>query len=189
MEHTFVEFVLIAAPVAAIAALVIAVLGYMVARRPDTAAQKHMSEQIRSLEADHRADMAQINSLREEVFYLGRLIQMLADLVEESGMILPDTVRDYLIRRRGYGPIIADPESVVLVQHALSQFFDLGELQQLAFEVGVEFDNLVGSRKEDKARELARFMDRRGQLEILVQQIITMRPNIPLPWVGGRGPP
>lgn len=189
MEYTVEEFVWIVAPVAAVVAVVVAVLAYLVARRPDTAAQKHLSDQIRLLEADHRADMAQIAGLREELFYLGRLVQMLADLVEESGLILPDGVRDYLIKRRGYGPIVADSETVVLVQHALNQFFDLGELRQLAFEVGVEFDNLQGNRKEDKARELVLFVDRRGQLEMLVQQIGLMRPNVPLPWLGGRGPP
>jgi len=189
LEFTVIEYLLLYVPVVLVFVILLVVLAVLATRRPDTAEQERLTKRVRSLEADHVADMAQITGLREEVFFLGRLISMMADRIEEAGLLLPDEVVDYLRRRHGRAPIVADPELVVLVQHALQQFFDQSELIQLAFELGIDFDNLPGSRKEDKTRELVLFVDRRGQLEMLVDVVRRMRPNVPLPWLGGRGPP
>lgn len=183
------EVILWLAPTGILLAVLIVVLANLATRRTDTAEYRRLSERVRLLEADHHADLAQITSFREEVFYLGRLISMLAALIESAGMELPNEVEQYMRRRRVYRPLPADPDLAIMVQHALQQFFSLDELQQLAFEMGVECDNLPGATKERKARELVLFLDRRGQMELLVQTIREMRPNIPLPWLGGRDPP
>jgi hypothetical protein len=183
------ELVLWLAPTALSIIVLIGVLLYLATRRTDTAEYQRLANRIRLLEADHRADLVQIASFREEIFYLGRLISLLADQLEGSGLALPQDVREYLRQRLNRRPVSANPELVVLIQHALSQFFDRDELNQLSFELGVEFDNLPGSTREAKARELVQFVDRRGQLEILVEHIREMRPNVPLPWRGGRDPP
>lgn len=195
IEFTVIEYLLLSIPVALLVLILVIALAVLAIRRPiqvdpaEQERQERLHKRLRLLEADHVADMAQISGLREEVFYLGRLISMMADRIQEAGLLLPDDVVDYLRRRHNNSPIVADPELVVLVQHALDRFFDQGELRQLAFEMGVDFDNLPGVTKEDKARELVLFVDRRGQLEMLVQHIVMMRPNVPLPWLGGRGPP
>lgn len=190
VDHVVIEYLLYSLPAALAFTLLVVVLTILATRRPDTAEQNRLTNRVRLLEADHAADMAQISGLREEVFYLVRLISMMADLVEQSGLILPDDVSAYLSRRHARSPIVADPEMVVMVQHALTGFFDSGELHQLAFELGIDFENLPGNRKEDKAREMVLFVDRRGQLEMLVRHIQSMRPNLSIPGIGGgRGPP
>lgn len=185
-----IEVVIFLAPTVFLLAVLLGTLLHLALRRPETQEIKRITTRLRNLEADHTADMAQIASFREEIFYLGRLISKLADIMEAAGLTLPEEVYEYLDRRHDVLSTAAfDPESIVLIQHALDQFFSLEELEQLSFEVGVDFDNLNGGRKGDKARALVLFMDRRGQVEVLIQAIKSMRPNLPLPWVGGRGPP
>lgn len=183
------ELALWLTPTAVSSLILIAVLLYLVTRRTDTAEYQRLADRVRLLEADHRADLVQIASFREEIFYLGRLISLLADQLESSGLALPPDVADYLRQRHNRRPVSANPELVVLIQHALNQFFDKNELGQLSFELGIDFENLPGSTKESKTRELVMFVDRRGQLEMLVDHIRQMRPNVPLPWLGGRDPP
>lgn len=183
------EVVLWLMPTAVFVLILIVILANLATRRTDTAEYRRLAERVRLLEADHHADLAQITSFREEIFYLGRLISMLAALIEGAGMELPDEVEQYMKRRRISRPLPSDPDLAILIQHALQQFFSLEELQQLAFEMGVSFDDLPGSSRERKSRELVMFVDRRGQLEMLVDTVHQLRPNVPLPWLGGRGPP
>jgi hypothetical protein len=167
----------------------IAILVVMVMRRADTEEARRLHERVRMLEVDHAADMAQIVAFREEIFYLGRLISILAQQIEGAGMNVPAEILAYLQRRHHTPPpIVPDSEIVALVRHALNHYFNIEELRALAFDVGVEWDNLPGSRKEDKARELVLFLDRRGQMELLIRTIRENRPNAPLPF-GGRDPP
>lgn len=183
------EVVLWLAPTAIVLIVLISVLITLATRRTDTAEYRRLSERVRLLEADHRADLAQITHFREEIFYMGRLISMLATLIEASGLELPDEVAHYIQRRHIHRASPIDPDLTVMVQHALHQFFNTDDLSQLAFELGIDYENLPGSTKERKARELVLFVDRRGQLEMLVQAVREMRPNVPLPWLGGRDPP
>lgn len=53
--------------------------------------------------------------------------------------------------------------------------FNLEELQGLCFSLEVEFEDLAGSGKSAKARELVRYMQRRGQLDRLVEAIQELR--------------
>lgn len=184
-----VEVVLWLMPTAVLIIILIAVLVFLAMRRTDTGEYRRLAERVRHLEANHSADLVQITSFREEIFYLGRLISMLATVIEDAGLIIPNEVDQYLQRRRISKPVPDDPDLAVLIQHALEQFFSLEELLQLAFEMGVDFDNLPGSGKERKARELVLFFDRRSQLEMLVQKVRELRPFLPLPWLGGRDPP
>lgn len=184
-----IEVVLWLLPTAVLSIILIAVLVVLATRRTDTAEYRRLAERVRHLEANHSADLVQITSFREEIFYLGRLISMLATVIEDAGLIVPGEVDQYLQRRRVSKPIPGDPDLAILIQHALDQFFSLDELRQLAFELGVDFDNLPGMTKERKAQELVLFVDRRSQLEMLVQAVREMRPNVPLPWLGGRDPP
>ena len=44
------------------------------------------------------------------------------------------------------------------------QYFSLGEVRDLCFRLGVDFDDLDGSTRKDKARELVAYMSRRQRL-------------------------
>lgn len=58
----------------------------------------------------------------------------------------------------------------------LVEKFNLEELKSLCFDLGVDFENLGGTGKSAKARELVLYMQRRGNLDRL-HQAIQQRPD------------
>ena len=59
-----------------------------------------------------------------------------------------------------------DPEVADLYQQLADQF-NLAELQDLSFGLGVDFEDLGGTGRKAKARELVQYMQRRGRLDQL----------------------
>ena len=57
-------------------------------------------------------------------------------------------------------------------------FFDISELKDLAFDLGINFDNLSGDSGKDKARELILLMERKGRLDDLIMACEENRPHI-----------
>ena len=74
-------------------------------------------------------------------------------------------------------PPAADQEELVMLRQALSSLFDQGELRDLAFDLAVDYDDLPGAAKKDKARELVAFCRRRGRLAELKLAIEERRPG------------
>lgn len=74
----------------------------------------------------------------------------------------------------------ADPahDNLVKLYQKIDRHFDESELQDLCFRLNVDFDNLPGSGKRDKARELVKFMDRHGRLPQLVETAAKLRLHI-----------
>ncbi len=66
--------------------------------------------------------------------------------------------------------------------------FDTAELKALCFELDVEYDNISGSTKSGKARELYQYFRRRGQEQRLLQAIHEARPETDLRPFGGPAP-
>jgi hypothetical protein len=66
--------------------------------------------------------------------------------------------------------------STTKLRQNLIAYFDEGELQTLAFDLGVDYENLPGKTKGDKARELIAFLNRRGRIHELVQLCYQLRP-------------
>ena len=64
-----------------------------------------------------------------------------------------------------------DPDVAELYQ-LLIQRFNLQELQDLCFDLGVDFEDLGGTGRKAKARELVQYMQRRGRLDALHQAIL-----------------
>ena len=78
----------------------------------------------------------------------------------------------------------SDPNDPAAVRQALVNYFDLEELRTLCFDLGVDFDELKGSGKVAKARELVQHWQRHGNLDQLVDAIHQQRGtviNLPLP--------
>jgi hypothetical protein len=186
--YSLIEIVLWLAPSGILVLIVVGLLGYFALNRPGMDEYRRLSERVRHLEANHIKDLDALRDAREEIFYLGRLISMLAELMQAAGLILPDEVDEYMARRRKRPPV-TETKLGVLVQRSLHQHFDLAELEQLAFVLGIVFEDLPGATKEQRSRELVQFADRRGQMEVLTGKIRELRPAIPLPWLGGRDPP
>lgn len=67
--------------------------------------------------------------------------------------------------------------SRVILLNILKEHFNLTELQELCLELGIDFDNLAGSAKADKARELLLFCERHGRADKLVNVTYHHRPN------------
>lgn len=67
----------------------------------------------------------------------------------------------------------------------LSVFFDASELRDLCFDLEIDYENIFGNKKSDKARELVKHMERRGQIILLYHQVRRVRPNaLNLPLLG-----
>lgn len=56
--------------------------------------------------------------------------------------------------------------------------FDISELQNLCFELNVDYENLNGLNKSDKCRELITYLQRRGRLDDLIEICLRQRPNV-----------
>ena len=58
--------------------------------------------------------------------------------------------------------------------------FSDGELRDLCLDLSVDYENLPGEGKGDKARELILFMQRVGRLDDLVHRATELRPHLGL---------
>jgi Effector-associated domain 7 len=64
------------------------------------------------------------------------------------------------------------------VRVKLTIYFSVDELHTLCFDLGVDFENLDGTTKSGKARELVGFCERHGQLEPLLVAVRRLRPHV-----------
>ncbi|MBK8988979.1 MAG: hypothetical protein IPM39_23395 [Chloroflexi bacterium] len=190
LEHTFtlIEITVLLSPALLSVAILIGVLTVMVVRRTDGQEMRRLTERVRNLETEHAIDAGKLAAADRQLFQLGRMLTILADLVVESGMVLPLEIQEYLSTFHGQGSAAGnESEQILHLLHVLDRFFDADEIKALAFRLNVDFDNLAGERKSDKARSLLSHLERRRRLNELVEIVREERPN--LPWLGGRGPP
>src|SRR5579859_1506344 len=64
------------------------------------------------------------------------------------------------------------------LRHLLGLCFSLDEIRTLAFDIGVDFDELSGESKTAKIRELILFSERRNILDALIAAAAGARPDI-----------
>jgi hypothetical protein len=65
-----------------------------------------------------------------------------------------------------------------LLREFLVNHFDDSELRTLCFDLGVDYDELRGESKADKARELIAYFERRGQMHYLTGTCVMLRPDV-----------
>ncbi len=70
---------------------------------------------------------------------------------------------------------IADPQQLYQI---LDTRYNLGELRTLSFDLGIDYENLAGQTRSDKARELVLYAQRRGRLEEIASYIDRTRPHV-----------
>ena len=63
----------------------------------------------------------------------------------------------------------------------LMEHFDQGELKTLCLYMGVDYDILNGEGKANKARELVQYLERRGRITELKNEVTKQRPHISWP--------
>lgn len=75
----------------------------------------------------------------------------------------------------------ASEAATALSRHELRQkladHFNLSELAGLSFDLGIDFENLAGSNKDDKARELILYCERHSCINELIGRCRELRPN------------
>lgn len=73
-----------------------------------------------------------------------------------------------------------EQHQLIELHETLASRFDESELRTLCFNLQVDYDDLPGAGKTDKARELVGHFERRNQLSKLVAAILAYRPDINL---------
>ncbi len=66
------------------------------------------------------------------------------------------------------------------LSNALNDNFDLKELKEICFTLGIDYDNLSGENKSIKVIEIIGYLKRRSELDKLILLIRQLRPNIKL---------
>ena len=66
---------------------------------------------------------------------------------------------------------------LINLQQQLVEHFDLSEMQQLCFDLAIDYEELAGDTKTDKARELVKFGYRTGRIPEIVQRCAELRPQ------------
>lgn len=72
----------------------------------------------------------------------------------------------------------AERAELVTLRRLLNSLFDQEELRDLVFDLAIEYDDLPGAAKKDKARELVAFCRRHGRLAELKGAIHQRRPGV-----------
>jgi len=72
---------------------------------------------------------------------------------------------------------VLDPNKVALRKN-ITAYFSENEMQTLCFDLGIEYENLSGTTKEAKARELVIHCERNGSLLKLLKQCQRLRPHV-----------
>jgi hypothetical protein len=70
---------------------------------------------------------------------------------------------------------------LIKVRELLAFHFNEGELRSLCADLGIDYDDLPGSSKADKARELVLYCERHGRLDDLIKRCRTLRSNVDWP--------
>lgn len=69
------------------------------------------------------------------------------------------------------------PVNYVKLSKLVARHFDTSELKALCFELEINYDDLNGANKQDKARELISYLERRNKIMELVAKFKALRPN------------
>ena len=67
-------------------------------------------------------------------------------------------------------------EHLIKLHQMLASHFNKGELKTLCFYLGIDYDDLPGEGKADKARELISYVERHGRVLELVDVVNQLRP-------------
>ncbi|MCB8944345.1 MAG: hypothetical protein H6658_11400 [Ardenticatenaceae bacterium] len=72
---------------------------------------------------------------------------------------------------------IENTQALNILRETLIALFNEGELRDLCFQLGEDYENMPGQNKSDRVRELILLLNRKGQLEKLVGLGRKLRPN------------
>jgi len=64
------------------------------------------------------------------------------------------------------------------LRNKITAYFNDDEIRSLCFDLGIEYENLVGETREAKARELVTYCERTSQVSQLVNRCRELRPSV-----------
>jgi tetratricopeptide (TPR) repeat protein len=100
----------------------------------------------------------------------GTISQNFGDVINTIG-------GDYVARDK-FSNSSQEAVSRAALRSILEQSFSLDEIKALAFELGVDYDNIAGDSLSVKVRELIQLFERINRLNLLLSYIRKVRPNI-----------
>ncbi|MFN2123655.1 MAG: SUMF1/EgtB/PvdO family nonheme iron enzyme [Candidatus Promineifilaceae bacterium] len=74
-----------------------------------------------------------------------------------------------------------DRQKLIGLRELLSDSFNLEELRLLCFDLGLDYENLAGGTKTTKMQDLITYLQRRGELQKLLDEVKSQRPNVDWP--------
>ena len=150
---------------------------------------KTIDDQIAALEKLHgvlpdaqiKAKLAELHTTREQLAIHAQA-PVPGNTLNANDITAENVVVGTQIINHNYAG--ANDESVALSSQAqvlyplLNQSFDLNDLEELCFQLGIDWDNLRGDTKGSKARALLRYCDNRGLVPRLQSLMRLARPNL-----------
>ena len=106
------------------------------------------------------------------------------ELIYIRALADPDPIIRHSVRRRlkelatNQKTTAAAPAPLLDFREQLYQSFNIEELQDICFEIGLEFEDLPGDTKKSKVRELVLMAERQAFMARLVKTCQRLRPNI-----------
>ena len=73
---------------------------------------------------------------------------------------------------------IMENEFRILLRESLSDKFNLDELNTLCFDLNIDYEDIPGNNKQAKVVELIKYCERTDQMDLLIAQIVKIRPNL-----------
>lgn len=73
---------------------------------------------------------------------------------------------------------MAQDQTLIEIRQSLIDLFTESELKSLCFELSIDYEELPGNQKNDKARELVLYCKRHALVSPLIRVILRLRPNV-----------
>ena len=123
--------------------------------------------------ADTEILRQEMEDLRQEVGVLRRGVAVLTDQLQVAEIPPAFTIPAVIRPKR----VPEHPQELAALRGKIVDQFSLEEIDDLAFQMGVEPDELSGVTKKTRARSLVSYMKDRERLEELVELLGSLRPQ------------
>lgn len=137
---------------------------------------RRIDELEAAMDAQERAHKAELADFREELEEAYQTIELLTRQLVEAQMV-PVVTPKPRAKKGGAGSPAAGGERDWLVGRIVDGF-NLEELENLAFDVGINAENLHGETLETRARELVKMAGRMGKRGGLEARVNELRPRL-----------
>ena len=131
-----------------------------------------LSNQLATLRGDQQRTHEEMTRLRLRLTELEIGVKILIAQVKRLGAT-PDW-------NGAAAPVDETPAPIdeTALYRKVAELFDVEEIDDLAFRLGIAPDEIEGKRRDSRARHLVQHVARRGELDDLVQLVRQLRPGV-----------